>query len=76
MPLGLSRAAISRVRPSSTPNSFSAARVAASTVFTSWALSHLAMRMPSAPPATQTRMSSCQWGVSRPLMRTMTSVSP
>ena len=70
------RAAISRVRPTSTPNSFSAASTAASTVCTSWALSHLAMRMPSAPPATHTRMSSCQWGVSRPLIRTMTSVEP
>ena len=76
MPLGLSRAAMRRVRPCSTPNSSSAAATAASTVFTSWALSHLAMRMPSAPPATHTRTSSCQWGVSRPLMRTMTSVSP
>ena len=36
----------------------------------------LALRTPSAPPATLTRTSSSQWGVSRPLMRTSTSVLP
>ena len=67
---------MSRVRPTSTPNSRSAASTAASTWRTMSALSHFAMRMPSAPPATHTRTSSRQYSVSRPLMRTMTSVSP